>query len=111
MSDLIITSDRRLTAVEFQQLASVPAAAEWFANIDNPRTRRAYQNDLQDFCSFVGLAGAEEFRAVTRSHVLAWRAQLELRGLAGATIRRKLAALHSAASACITSLTTHISCE
>lgn len=95
MSDLILSSERRLTAVEFQQLASVPAAVEWFANIDNHRTRRAYQNDLQDFCSFVGLVGTEEFRAVTRSHVLAWRAQLEGRGLAGATIRRKLAALAS----------------
>ena len=42
---------RRLTAVEFQQLAAVPAAVEWFANIDNPRTRRAYQNDLTDFSS------------------------------------------------------------
>lgn len=87
--------ERRLTAVEFQQLASVPSAVEWFANIDNPRTRRAYQNDLEDFCSFVGLTGADEFRAVTRAHVLAWRAQLEQRGLAGATIRRKLAALAS----------------
>ncbi|MCH5633815.1 tyrosine-type recombinase/integrase [Pseudomonas syringae pv. syringae] len=87
--------DRRLSALEFQQLASVPAAFEWFANIDNPRTRRAYQIDLEDFCSFVGLTGAEEFRVVTRAHVLAWRAQLETRGLAGATIRRKLAALAS----------------
>ena len=87
--------DRRLSALEFQQLASVPAAVEWFANIDNPRTRRAYQNDLEDFCGFVGLTGAEEFRAVTRAHVLAWRAQLESRSLAGATIRRKLAALAS----------------
>ncbi|SHN12663.1 Site-specific recombinase XerD [Pseudomonas asturiensis] len=91
----IENSERRLTALEFQQLAAVPAAVEWFANIDNPRTRRAYRNDLQDFCSFVGLAGAEEFRAVNRAHVLAWRAQLEQRGLAGATIRRKLAALAS----------------
>ncbi|MCS3471749.1 site-specific recombinase XerD [Pseudomonas sp. JUb42] len=32
---------------------------------------------------------------MTRAHVLAWRAQLEQRGLAGATIRRKLAALAS----------------
>lgn len=87
--------ERRLSAIEFQQLAAVPAAVEWFANIDNPRTRRAYQNDLEDFCSFVGLTGADEFRAVTRAHVLAWRAQLESRGLAGATIRRKLAALAS----------------
>jgi site-specific recombinase XerD len=88
-------TERRLSAVQFQQLSSVPAATEWFANIDNPRTRRAHQNDLKDFCSFVGLTGAEEFRAVTRAHVLAWRAQLEQRGLAGATIRRKLAALAS----------------
>ena len=95
MSDLILSSERRLTAVEFQQLASVPAAVEWFANIDNPRTRRAYQGDLEDFCGFVGLTTADEFRAVTRAHVLAWRAQLEQRGLAGATIRRKLAALAS----------------
>ncbi|QLG96780.1 tyrosine-type recombinase/integrase (plasmid) [Pseudomonas yamanorum] len=88
-------NERRLTSAEFQQLAAVPAAAEWFANIDNPRTRRAYQNDLADFCNFVGLSAVEEFRAVTRAHVLAWRAQLEARGLAGATIRRKLAALAS----------------
>ena len=71
---LLPTGERRLSAVEFQQLAGVPTAVEWFANIDNPRTRRAYQNDLEDFCSFVGLTGAEEFRAVTRAHVLAWRA-------------------------------------
>jgi hypothetical protein len=32
---------RALTASEFQGLFSVPAEAEWFANIDNPRTRRA----------------------------------------------------------------------
>ena len=92
---LQVAGERRLTAAEFQDLAAVPAAVEWFANLDNPRTRRAYQNDLKDFCSFVGLTTAEEFRVVTRAHVLAWRAQLETRGLAGATIRRKLAALSS----------------
>ena len=97
MSQLVIQNDaeRRLTALEFQQLTVMPAAGDWFANIDNPRTRRAYQTDLEDFCGFVGLATADEFRIVTRSHVLAWRAQLEKRGLAGATIRRKLAALAS----------------
>ncbi len=93
--DLQIAGERRLTAAEFQILAKVPAAVEWFANIDNPRTRRAYQGDLEDFCSFVGLSAADEFRAVTRAHVLAWRADMERRGFAGATIRRKLAALAS----------------
>ncbi|MEE4139998.1 tyrosine-type recombinase/integrase [Pseudomonas viridiflava] len=98
MSELVMADgagERRLTALQFQELATVPAAVEWFANIRNPRTRHAYQADLRDFCGFVGLAGAEEFRVVTRAHVLAWRAQLERSALSGATIRRKLAALAS----------------
>lgn len=92
---LLAASERRLTAAEFQSLAEVPAAAEWFANLDNPRTRRAYQGDIEDFTGFLGITAPEQFRAVTRAHVLAWRHQLEQRGLAGATIRRKLAALAS----------------
>jgi site-specific recombinase XerD len=84
-----------LTRQEFQQLADVPAELEWFANIDNPRTRRAYQIDLRDFMSFVGIRRPEDFRLVTRAHLIAWRKQLEQRQLAGATIRRKLAALSS----------------
>jgi len=103
MNDLIakpagalqVAGERRLTAAEFQGLAEVPAAAEWFANLDNPRTRRAYQGDIEDFNSFIGINSPDQFRAVTRAHVLAWRRQLEQRGLAGATIRRKLAALAS----------------
>lgn len=88
-------SARKLTAAEFHQLAAVPAEAEWFANLDNPRTKRAYRADLQDFMGFAGIARPEEFRIVTRAHVLAWRAGLEERALSGATIRRKLAALSS----------------
>ena len=47
--------ERPLTAREFQGLADVPPEVEWFANIDNPRTRAAYQNDLQEFTRFVGI--------------------------------------------------------
>ncbi|PWK45994.1 hypothetical protein C7534_101595 [Pseudomonas sp. OV226] len=73
MSELMTggAGERRLSAAEFQQLARVPAAAEWFANLDNPSARRAYQNDLADFCGFVGLSAAEECRAVIRAHVQA----------------------------------------
>jgi site-specific recombinase XerD len=88
-------AERRLTAAQFQQLAAVPAEAEWFANLDNPRTRRAYRIDLHDFMGFAGIRQPEEFRVVTRAHVLAWRKSLEARALSGATIRRKLAALSS----------------
>ena len=79
----------------FRALAAVPAEVEWFANIDNPRTRRAYQGDLQDFTAFIGIGQPEQFRQLTRAHVIAWRKQLEGRSLAPATIRRKLAALSS----------------
>jgi site-specific recombinase XerD len=88
-------ADGLLTRKEFQQLADVPAEVEWFANIDNKRTRRAYQIDLRDFMSFAGVRRPEEFRLVTRAHLIAWRKQLEQRQLVGATIRRKLAALSS----------------
>ena len=84
-----------LSRAEFQELAKVPAAVEWFANIDNAKTRRAYQNDLQNFMSFVGLRRVEEFRIVSRAHVIAWRKSLESQTLSGATIRRKLSALSS----------------
>ncbi|MFT0175010.1 tyrosine-type recombinase/integrase [Paraburkholderia mimosarum] len=73
----------------------MPPEAEWFANLDNPRTRRAYQADLRDFMDFTTISRPEDFRIVTRAHVLAWRKVLEDRALSGATIRRKLAALSS----------------
>src|SRR5437867_2005774 len=86
---------RLLTAAEFQGLAQVPPEVEWFANIENPRTRRAYQLDLGDFMAFVGIQRPEEFRTVTRAHVIAWRKDMERRQLSATTIRRKLSALSS----------------
>ena len=84
-----------LTSAQFRKLAEVPPEIEWFANIDNRQTRRAYQNDLRGFMAFAGIVNPEDFRIVTRSHVLAWRKSLEEEQLGGATIRRKLAALSS----------------
>ena len=92
---LQLRDPRALSAPEFQRLAEVPPEAQWFANLDSVQTRRAYENDIRAFMAFVGIAQPEEFRAVTRGHVLAWRADLEKQGLAGSTIRRKLAALSS----------------
>lgn len=88
-------SNRFLTRPEFQKLAAVPAELEWFANIDNPRTRRAYKGDLQEFMDFASIKSPAEMREVNRAHVIAWRKELEFRKLAGSTVRRKLAALSS----------------
>lgn len=89
------TSNRQLSSNQFAQLRDIPPEVEWFANIDNAKTRRAYKIDLNDFMGFVGLSQVEDLRSITRAHVLAWRAELENRGLAKSTIRRKLAALSS----------------
>ena len=86
---------RLLSAVEFHELADVPAAMVWLANIHNPNTRRAYQGDVEAFLSFCGIERPDELRLVTRAHVIAWRAELEANELAAATIRRKLSAVAS----------------
>jgi len=84
-----------LSDAQFHQLASVPAELEWFANLDNQQTRRAYRADIREFQDFSGINAPEQFRLVARGHVLAWRKTLELRALSRATVRRKLAALSS----------------
>jgi integrase/recombinase XerD len=93
----LVTASRPglLTQAEFHRLADVPPEAQWFANLASAQTRRAYQSDLGAFMRFAGIQSPEEFRTVARGHVLAWRADLEQQGLAGSSIRRKLAALAS----------------
>jgi integrase/recombinase XerD len=48
----ITPSERLLTAERFQRLADVPPEVEWFANIRNASTRRAYENAIRDFMGF-----------------------------------------------------------
>src|SRR5262249_36236531 len=84
-----------LTPAQFLTLADVPPEMEWFANLTNANTKRAYQQDIEDFMAFAGLRRPEQLRGVTRAHVIAWRDQLVAQELANDTIRRKLAALSS----------------
>ena len=75
----------------------MPPEIEWFANLGNRSTRRAYEKAVGDFMRFTGIARPEEFRTVTRAHVIAWRDDLALREdiQSGATVRHRLAALSS----------------
>ena len=93
----IIPTERLLTAAEFHRLADVPPEIEWFANIRNRSTRRAYETAIRDFMRFTGIARPEEFRTVTRAHVIAWRDDIASREdiQSGATVRHRLAALSS----------------
>ena len=100
----IAPSERLLTAAEFHQLADVPPEIEWFRNLDNAGTERVYRNTIADFMRFTGITRPEEFRIITRAHVIEWRNELDrrrivrggqTRKLAGSTIRRSLAAVSS----------------
>jgi site-specific recombinase XerD len=94
-ADAITLPERRLTVAEFQGLTEVPPEIEWFNNISDPGTRRIYKAAIRDFMQFTGILRPEEFRIVTRAHVIAWRDDLERRGLEGPTRRNRLAALSS----------------
>jgi site-specific recombinase XerD len=91
----IAPAARLLDAAAYRRLADVPPELEWFANISNPNSRRAYEKAVGDFIRFAGVKRPEEFRTVTRAHVIAWRDDLAARGLGGATLRHRLAALSS----------------
>jgi site-specific recombinase XerD len=92
---LAVLPSPALTTAQFQTLSEVPPELEWFANLTNANTCKAYRQDVTDFMAFAGLRQPAQFRDVTRAHVIAWREQLVGQGLANDTIRRKLAALSS----------------
>ncbi len=48
---------RPLTPAQFGDLADVPPELEWLANLTNPKTRRAYKIDVEEFIAFAGLSG------------------------------------------------------
>ena len=86
---------RPLTAAEFHRLADVPPEVEWFANLTNRETRRVYEAAVKDFVRFAGITRPDEFRAVTRAHVIAWRDELVRRDLGSSTVRHRLSSLAS----------------
>ena len=56
-----------LTQAQFGALDGVPAELEWITNLTNPKTCRAYKNDVEEFVNFAGLRSPSEMRTVTRA--------------------------------------------
>jgi site-specific recombinase XerD len=79
--------------VRFAGLEAIPPEVEWFANITNLNTRRAYQRDVRAFMAFLSIREPDALRRIGRPHVIAWRKTLASQ--APATIRRRLAAVSS----------------
>lgn len=95
MNDLVTKTPKALTAEQFQGLSDIPPELEWFANINNPKTKRAYRCDVGEFSAFINIESPQQMRDVTRAHVIAWRDSLEANDLSPASIRRKLSAISS----------------
>ncbi|HET6203332.1 MAG TPA: tyrosine-type recombinase/integrase [Planctomycetota bacterium] len=83
--------------------ASVRELLESFLSRRSPRTREAYGKDLDDFGSFIRVASREEAlrsllgrdAATANALALRYKASLLERGLAPATLNRRLSALRS----------------
>lgn len=64
------------------------------AEIDNPRTRRAYLKGAEDFFAFVApIPGGHRLETITSLHVAAWLADMKARGLSVPTQKQRLAGL------------------
>ena len=61
-----IRAPQRLTKVEFDQLSEITPEVEWFANIHNRNTQRAYSIDVREFSAWAGIDSPTQLRAVTR---------------------------------------------
>lgn len=92
---IAVSSTTLLATEEFHRLAKVPHVIEWLENIATPSTRRAYENHVREFAAKMGIEAPDQFRDVTRAHVIAWRKLMEGDELKPRTIRAKLSALSS----------------
>jgi len=94
-TELVAKPSSILTAEQFHRLKKVPATDEWLANFPSKSTRRAYKKHVSQFIADTGIQGPDQFREVTRAHVIRWRKLMERDELKPRTIRAKLSALSS----------------
>lgn len=59
----------------------------------SPNTRQAYERDLRLFCKTLGFKNSDALVNVSREQITGYMTQLKEKGLAAATIARKLAAI------------------
>jgi integrase/recombinase XerD len=73
------------------------AVSAWLTRSPSVETRSAYSRELDQFRSFVGMAGGawEELTRVRPPHVAAWRDHLLAAGQSNAAVGRKLSVLRS----------------
>jgi integrase len=94
-SSSIPPSSQLLSTADFDRLADVPLVIECSPISTIRKHGVPIKNALEDFIKFTGIERPDEFRKISRAHVIAWRDDLKYRELSGMTIRHRLAALSS----------------
>jgi integrase/recombinase XerD len=77
--------------------AMTKAVEAWLLRTPSEKTRRAYQNDLDQFLGFAGIGASEweELASIRPEDVSRWRDALAAAGMTNSSIRRKLTTLRS----------------
>ena len=85
-NQIALVEKTTLTPMQFDDLADVPPEDDWFNNFRTESTRRVYRECINDFVTFAGIRDSHtniidlaRLRAVKRSHVIAWRKDLQNR--------------------------------
>lgn len=88
---------RFLSEDNLSVLVDVPSEYEWLDNlrIKSEKTAHAYEIDINEFKSFVGIKRPRDYRLVKRRHVMQWMKHLSKQKLNKTTIARKYSALSS----------------
>jgi len=88
-----LTATPALNSLEIAQL--IPQSAVWLSNFISLQTRRSYQTAIREFIFFAGLQSDQDWGAVSRAMVIAWRDSLISAGLSAQTVNNRLSALSS----------------
>lgn len=88
---------RPLEAPKYHTLRDVPSDNDWIKELRNRNEKTAmfYEFDLNEFKTFLKIETPEDFRLVTRKHVIEWINILKKSGLANESIARKISAVSS----------------
>jgi len=86
-----------LTDKSYHTLADVPDEKEFLDNLraKSKQTLRAYKLDIEEFKTYITIHKPQDFRMVTRKHIIDWIKILEEKSLAKTTVARKLCSISS----------------
>lgn len=91
MNDLVVPSANNKMAV----LNNVPEELIWKADFNANNSVATYDKAIRLFLEYLGASSPDELRAVTHAHVIAFKKELQRRGMSPRTVNNRLSAISS----------------